>query len=243
MPKEWRPDFNDPNIQIGVTSAARPTITTTGDAAVAAAQTSALAARGINRGEAFRDDQNFRDHQLVASGYVDRVKAANTAAANASLQQAREEGSISSPSDRTGVGGSQGIAMPPATPRRVNAGLQFDSNELSGLGRSGSTFAQAPIVAAPVSAIPTAAMEQLNTLRSSLERSVPAPITDHEREVARVGHHADYLDKLYALPPGKTPNANLQPVLVGSNRPTPYAEPGEGLLAARVNALRKRGIL
>jgi hypothetical protein len=71
--------------------------------------------------------------------------------------------------------------------------LQLDRGEVSGLGRRGSTFPQAPIAAAPVSLVPAAAIDQLNTLRSSLERPVTAAYSAQELHDARARHIGDYI--------------------------------------------------
>jgi hypothetical protein len=148
----------------------------------AALHREALAARSVNGGEGFRDDQLLRD--------------ARTASKNL-----------------------------------------YDTGELSGYGRRGSTFAQAPIAAAPISAVTPAAQQAVDTLAASMQQ---APvITDRERQVATTGHYADYMDKLYSQ--GLTKNA--QPKQVGNNRMGAYVAPSDAAIAGRVNFLRKRGIL
>ena len=69
----------------------------------------------------------------------------------------------------------------------------MDQGTLGGLGRQGSSFPQAPIAAAPVSLIPAAAQDRLNTLRSSLERPVTADISAQEIDDARARHLMSYI--------------------------------------------------
>jgi len=69
----------------------------------------------------------------------------------------------------------------------------LDQGTLGGLGRQGSSFPQAPIAAAPVSLIPAAAQDRLNTLRSSLERPVTADISAQEIDDARARHLMSYI--------------------------------------------------
>jgi hypothetical protein len=69
----------------------------------------------------------------------------------------------------------------------------LDRGEVSGVGRRGSTFEQAPIAAAPVSSVPQAAQDQLNTLRSSLERPVTAAYSTQELDDARARHIMSYI--------------------------------------------------
>jgi len=70
----------------------------------------------------------------------------------------------------------------------------LDRGEVGGLGRSGSTFEQAPITAAPISSVPAAARDQLNTLRSSLERPVTAAYSPQELDDARARHIMSYIE-------------------------------------------------
>jgi hypothetical protein len=85
-------------------------------------------------------------------------------------------------------------------------------------------------------AVPAAAIEQLNTLRSSMDVPVDAVAR------AKAGHLADYMDKLAAG--GLRTSANGKRLLFNDQRKVgPYAEPGEAMVNARINGLRKRGII
>lgn len=125
----------------------------------------------------------------------------------------------------------------------------YDDGEISGYGRRGTSawgqgedgkplVAQQPIASAPISRLPAAAQEQLNTLRARMEQPVPG-YTDQEAQVARVGHYADYMDRLYAQ--GLT--ANARPARRGANKMADYVEPSPALIGIRVKGLRDRGII
>jgi len=125
----------------------------------------------------------------------------------------------------------------------------YDDGEISGYGRRGAQAwgqgedgkplaAQRPIASAPISRLPAAAQEQLNTLRARMEQPVPG-YTDQEAQVARVGHYADYMDRLYAQ--GLT--ANARPARRGANKMADYVEPSPALIGIRVKGLRDRGII
>jgi hypothetical protein len=87
----------------------------------------------------------------------------------------------------------------------------YDRGEVSGYGRQGTQDwgvdpatgqalkGQKPIAAAPISAVPAAALEQLNTLSASLERPV-ADYTQQELSDARARHIGDWISK--AATPG-----------------------------------------
>jgi hypothetical protein len=84
----------------------------------------------------------------------------------------------------------------------------YDAGDVSGYGRRGTQAwgldeggqplaEQRPIVSAPVSTLPAAAQEQLNTLRSGMERPVAA-YTDQELSDARARHIGDWISKAAA---------------------------------------------
>ena len=127
-----------------------------------------------------------------------------------------------------------------------------DEGELTGVGRRGSTFAQAPISAAVGSQefvelaneatrgpLPAAAHERLNTLRQEMEAAVPAGPTSAERQAAQASIAGDYWDKVVSrggFRPTKDGSANL-------NGMPAFTPPSDATIAGRVNFLRKRGIL
>ena len=86
------------------------------------------------------------------------------------------------------------------------------------------------------SAIPAAAQDNLNTLRSSMERSVDAVAK------AKAGHLADYMDKLAAG--GIRTSADGKRLVFNHQRQAGnYTEPGNAMVDARITGLRKRGII
>ena len=231
MPEGWKPSFNDPAIQVGVSSQPRADVPAVGSTLAAANYRAAVEARATGRGEVFLDDQNRRDAIAISSGYIEQGRRNNAAASTAALSGAQGGEQLASPQE---FNGSQGGQTPTARPAADV--LQLDANELGGHGRRGSTFAQKPIAAAPVSSIPAAAQDNLNTLRSSMERSVDAVAK------AKAGHLADYMDKLAAG--GLRTSSDGKRLIFNHQRQTGnYTEPGNAMVDARINGLRKRGII
>jgi hypothetical protein len=127
----------------------------------------------------------------------------------------------------------------------------LDRGEVSGVGRRGSTFEQDPIAAAPISSVPAAALEQLNTLRSSLERPV-AKYSEQETADARARHIGSYIssaatptfDKAGRQTSGWTGGDSWR----GGARPAgradrnvgPYNSPSDAMISALVQAARRR---
>ena len=112
-------------------------------AATAIAHQTALRARAGTAGEAFRDDQNFRDalsdQAALASGAIERQRQANAAIGAQALQLAHRAGGYS--------GGELSAPV-----RQPTAPGLFDRGEVSGLGRRGSTFEQEPLAPIPSAA-------------------------------------------------------------------------------------------
>jgi hypothetical protein len=193
MPEGWKASLGDPSIQAAVSTQPRSVAPPVGDTVTAANVRTAIEARGVGRGEAFRDDQNLRDAIAVSSGYIAQGRKNNAAASNATWAQARAGEVVSTPEGLDGIGGSQGLPLQSAPPRQAADVLQLDAGTLGGVGRRGSTFEQAPIAAAPISSVPQAAQDQLNTLRSSLERPVTAAYSTQELDDARARHIMSYI--------------------------------------------------
>jgi hypothetical protein len=231
MPEGWKPSFDDPAIQAGVSSAPRADVPAVGNTLAAANYRTAVEARAAGRGEAFLDDQNRRDAIAISSGYIDQGRKNNAAASDAAFSSASAGEQLASPQ---GFNQQRGGQTPTARPAADV--LQLDAGELGGYGRRGSTFAQQPIPAAPISSIPAAAQDNLNTLRSSMERSVDAVAK------AKAGHLADYMDKLAAG--GIRTSADGKRLVFNHQRQAGnYTEPGNAMVDARINGLRKRGII
>jgi hypothetical protein len=129
-------------------------------------------------GQSFRDDENLRDQIAVSTGSIAAGRRANAQTSAAALELAQRPG------------GYSGGELEPAQRPQI---LQLDHGTASGLGRSGSTFEQKPIAAAPISSVPQAAQDQLNTLRSSLERPVTAAYSTQELDDARARHIMSYI--------------------------------------------------
>jgi hypothetical protein len=190
-----------------------------GSPQAAASLDGAIAARGAGRGDAFLDDSNRRDAIALATGYVDAMRKAN----------------------------AQMSSTAPSTAPRINTIPQIiDEGELTGVGRRGSTFAQAPITqtvgsqefvdlsnAASGSLSPDS-LERLNTLRQEIGAAVPAGPTSAERQAAMASITGDYWDKAVSRGGFRTtksgsPNLNGMPA---------FTEPSDAVVAGRMNFLR-----
>lgn len=131
----------------------------------------------------------------------------------------------------------------------ASSGLQLvDEGELTGVGRRGSTFAQAPITRAVGSQefvelaneatrgpLPAAAQERLHTLRQEMEAAVPAGPSAADAATARASITGDYWDAVVSrggFRPTKSGALNL-------NGMPAFTEPSDAAIAGRVNFLRK----
>jgi hypothetical protein len=174
--------------------------------------------------EGFRDDQNLRDDIVVSSGYAAQGLKNN---ATAGLES--------------------------ASPRPAADVLLLDAGTLGGVGRRGSTSPQQPIAAAPISSVPQAAQDQLNTLRSSLERPVTAAYSTQELDDARARHIMSYIQSA-ATPSfdkagrqtsgwtgGDSHHGGARLAGRADRNVGAYNAPSEAMLSALALAARRRG--
>lgn len=157
----------------------RAQVPVVGSPETAARHQDALAARAVNGGEGFRDDSILRDQIAVSTGAVDAARAANAAMGQQALARLASDGVV-----RAG----DTVAGP-----RPDI-LQLDAGVTGGAGRRGSTFEQKPIAAAPISVVPPAAQEALNTLAASVQGPAVG-YSEQELSDARARHIGDWISK------------------------------------------------